>query len=298
MRDPFGRPVKSMRISVTARCDLRCSYCHKEGMRGSNSEMTAAEIGRIIEIASKAGITSVKITGGEPLAREDILDIVQLARARMQEVSITTNGTRLAGLANSLKSAGLARVNVSLDTLDRARYAELTRVDKIDDVIEGIREAVRAGLLPVKANIVALPEASVEDIVLTMRGAWKLGAVPQVIQPIGEGAISGTFDAVEKAIGESASRVVEREMHCRSRYFIPNDGGAEREVELVRPMHNTRFCANCTRLRVTSDGHLKPCLMHNEGLVDAIGPIRRGAGDEELLALFAEAINNRKPYWI
>ncbi|MBA3046233.1 MAG: GTP 3',8-cyclase MoaA [Candidatus Thermoplasmatota archaeon] len=297
MHDPFGRPVKSLRFSLTARCDLLCSYCHKEGQRASESEMTTAEIERIIEIAAMTGIASVKFTGGEPLLREDILDIVKLTNERIHDVSITTNGTKLAGLAAPLKFAGLTRVNVSLDTFNRARYNELTGIDKIDDVIQGIRAAVTAQLLPVKVNIVALQETTVDDILLTMRGVWGLGAVPQIIQPIGNGAGSSTFDPVEEIIKRTALRKIEREMHCRSRYFLPDDEGIEREVELVRPMHNTRFCANCTRLRITSDGHLKPCLMHNDGLVDIIDPIRMGASDDELLLLFTKAVNMRRPYW-
>ncbi|MDO9537767.1 MAG: GTP 3',8-cyclase MoaA [Thermoplasmata archaeon] len=297
MHDPFGRPVKSLRFSLTARCDMKCSYCHKEGQRASEFEMTAPEIERIIEIAAMAGIVSIKFTGGEPLLREDIQDIIKSTSARIPDVSITTNGTKLAGLAVPLKSVGLTRVNVSLDSLDRTRYIELTGMDKIDDVLSGIRSAVSAGLLPVKVNIVALPDTPVDDIFATMEGAWDLGAIPQIIQQVGKSPDSSTFDSVEQIIKEKATRQIEREMHSRSRYFIPDAEGYEHEVELVRPMHNTRFCANCTRLRVTSDGHLKPCLMNNDGLIDIIGPIRNDATNEELLLLFSKAVNNRRPYW-
>ena len=153
--DTFGRPVRSMRLSVTAKCDLSCSYCHNEGQVDPGREMSVEEIDRLLEIAHLSGINKVKLTGGEPLIRTDIIDIVRVASKWMEEVSMTTNGTHLASLSSELKSAGLKRVNISLDSHDADKYKEATGFDKLHDVLEGIRMAVEAGLEPVKVNIVA-----------------------------------------------------------------------------------------------------------------------------------------------
>ncbi len=295
--DPFGRPVRSIRISVTDTCDLSCYYCHNEGQTPNGNLMSPEEIERILKISSKIGIRKVKLTGGEPLLRKDILDIVERASIHMGEVSITTDGTRLSELAQSLKQAGLARVNVSLDTFDPARYERITGKNVLSIVLEGIHEAVRTGLDPVKINIVALPDSTPEDLLATIQGVWDLGAVPQLIELVRKDDNFTSLSGMESAIAAKALGVKERRIHRRRKYVMLDGEGVERELELVRPMHNTEFCANCTRLRVTSGGMIKPCLMHNEDLVDILTPIRNGAGDDELVALFEEAIGYRKPYW-
>lgn len=306
MKDPYGRPLNSIRISVTRKCNLRCRYCHNEGQPRVSEEMTPEEIEKILIVAGGLGVEKVKFTGGEPLVRKDIADVIRRASDQMEEVSLTTNGTLLAPAAAELAEAGLARVNVSLDSLNAELYRRITGKDMLARVLKGIRSAVEAGLYPVKVNIVVLADSSREDLFNTIERVWALGGRPQVIEVLGAcGKARDNIDDLEKEIASAAVKVRERSMQKRKIYVIEEEnggGGSERtitrkKVEFVRPMHNTRFCGNCTRIRVTSGGMLKPCLMHNEGLVDILTPVREGAAPEELREIFARAVYNRKPYW-
>ena len=297
LKDKYGREVTSIRVSVTSRCNLNCFYCHNEGQMNEGKEMTAEEIRRILKVASKLGITQVKFTGGEPLLRKDILQIVKAGREYMQDVSMTTNGTLLAAMVMDLKKAGLNRINISMDSASRKRYEEITGRDMVDRVMEGIRRAVEAGLHPVKVNVVAFPDY-MDDLMETLAVIWKLGAMPQVIETINVGRNSKIYaiDEVEEKISSMAVGMRERKLHRRRIYTIKYDGSL-REVEIVRPTHNSSFCANCNRIRLTSDGKLKPCIMHNKGLVDIITPIRNGRDDGAIEELFRKAVENRYPYW-
>ena len=258
--------------------------------------MTHLEIRMLMEAAISLDIRKVKITGGEPLMRSDILDIVRECAAVMDEVSMTTNGTKLALLAAGLKDAGLDRVNVSLDTFDRTEYEKIAGHDRLDAVREGITAAVDAGLAPVKVNIVAVSSATLECLMRDIRMVWELNAMPQIIEVVNTSDAYYPLDELEKFLTDISLKIKEREMHRRSVYTVEDAAGIPRNVELVRPMHNTEFCANCTRLRVTSAGMLKPCLMHNEGLVNIVEPLRRGELDN-LPELFRQANDNRRPFW-
>ena len=301
MKDRYGRPVDSIRISVTKRCNLSCFYCHGEGQGKSHAgEMTPAEIGRIGRVASSIGIRRAKLTGGEPLLRNDIFGIIRSLKESMREVSLTTNGILLAPFARRLKSAGLDRVNVSLDTADRKIYERITGVDALESVLSGIKAAVRVGIAPVKLNTVlmkGLNDSEIEDMI-TLSG--KLGAVLQIIEMEAKRRDTKAsfyrkyhvdLRNIESELAARAERVEMRTMQHRMKYFVPG------EVEIVRPMHNTEFCAHCHRIRLTSDGMLKPCLFESRSLVDIVTPLRRGATDSELKLLFKKAIAARKPYW-
>ena len=296
--DKYGRSVESIRVAVTQRCNLNCIYCHNEGQIEASQEMTPEEIEKILSIASKLEIREVKFTGGEPLIRNDIIKIVEAGGKYMQDVSMTTNGTLLAGKALALKKAGLNRINISLDSINRERYKKITGKDMVDRVIEGIKDAVKAGLYPVKVNIVAFPDAW-DDIYETIKFVWKLGAMPQIIEAINVGRGKGKalpIDDIEARIAKMAVGMRIRKLHHRRVYKIAFNGSTK-EVEIVRPTHNSEFCANCNRIRLTSDGKLKPCIMHNIGLVDILTPLRNGANEEEIIELFKKAVANRFPYW-
>ena len=303
--DPFGRQTSSLRISVTQRCDLRCPHCHREGQKASTKEMTPAEIARIVSSAASLGVRKVKITGGEPLMREDIVEIVSKIAPMVREVSMTTNGVRLSEFASSLKKAGLARVNVSLHTLDSTVYGRLCGTDTHDAVKRGIREAIDSGLDPVKVNMVVFRGENDSEIESMAEFCGGVGAILQLIEYESDrrGMRGSEFSAkffpltaVEKDLAERATDTSVNELHRRRRYVVPVNGHSV-TVEVVRPMHNTEFCANCTRIRLSSDGLLKPCLLDPAGEVDVLGPIRNGASDRELKGLFLEAVSNRRPYW-
>jgi len=300
MKDGFGRETTSLRISITQRCNLRCLYCHKEGESSPREEMSAHEIARLVRIAAGMGMRRLKITGGEPLLRDDLEEIVAACAERMEEVSVTTNGIALGGRSASLREAGLSRVNVSLDTLDRQKYIDISGVDALPKVLGGIRTAVSAGLNPVKVNMVLMKGINEGEVEAMIRFAEEEGVILQLIEleTSREGVNNGFYAryhydlrGIEEQLEARALKVVSRRMHRRRKYLLPT------EVEVVRPMHNTEFCANCNRLRITSDGRLRPCLLSQDGLVDVLTPLRQGASDQELMDLFAKVIRERRPYW-
>lgn len=299
MLDGHGRPVKSLRMSVTARCNFSCEYCHNEGLPEPVTEMSLPEIGRILSIASSAGIKKVKLTGGEPMVRKDILAIVEVAARHMDEVSMTTNGSGLKHMAADLKKAGLSRVNISLDTLDPVDFKRLTGSDSLNDILAGIESSIVSGLSPVKLNIVAARGKPVGAIMRMVEFAWGIGAFPQVIQALGgeEPRDADPVAELENMFEARALYVKERELHRRRIFTLVDADGAARDVEIVRPMHNSKFCSGCTRIRITADGRIKGCLMHNDGLVDILSPIREGADDMLLAALLEKAVKSRAPYW-
>ncbi len=300
--DEYGRPVLNLRISVTQRCNLRCPYCHREGeVANPSTEMTKDEIVRIVRVAVGLGISRVKLTGGEPLLRSDILDTVKdIAGLKgLRDLSMTTNGTSLASRAKGLREGGLNRVNISIPSLDAETYGALMG-GNLRNVLRGIRAAVDAELFPVKLNMLILRNVNNHEIPKMISFAERTGTILQLIElePLN---ISASYyeryhyalDAVEKELKKQARRVATREdMQNRRVYFLPRV-----KVEIVPPIENTEFCAFCTRLRVTSDGWLKPCLMRNDNLVNVLTPLRNGADDQELKRLFLEAVKKREPYY-
>ncbi len=300
MKDPHGREITSLRISITQRCNLECFYCHHEGEQDPGAEMTTGEIERLIRIASGLGMEKLKITGGEPLLRDDICEIISRCDPHMREISLTSNGILLNKKAFDMSEAGLDRVNVSLDTLNRHTYRRISGVDALSGALGGINKAVEAGLNPVKVNMVlmkGLNETEVEDMI---EFAEEAGVILQLIEleTSRENINNGFYkeyhydmEELESLLASRANKIESREMHNRMKYFLPG------EVEVVRPMHNTSFCANCNRLRITSDGRLKPCLLSADGTVDVLTSLRSGVSDEDIEQSFVKTISAREPYW-
>jgi len=306
LKDNCGRPLLNLRISITQRCNLRCDYCHKEGeeisscSRGTAEEMTVAEIVRIARIALSLGINRIKLTGGEPLMRKDLCEIVKgiAANPGLRDLSMTTNGTMLGFQAQELRTCGLRRVNISLPTLNADVYHKLTD-GRIKNVLDGVKAAVAAGLYPVKLNMVILNGVNVDAVPEMMDFARQTGTILQLIEldPINVNdayyALYHKFlDEHETMLRQKAVKVETRRfMHNRHIYQLPDV-----TVEVVHPIENRDFCMHCTRLRVTSDGKLKPCLMRNDNVVDILTPMRRGANDEELTESFMLVNQRREPY--
>ncbi len=303
--DDYGRPALNLRISLTQKCNLRCPYCHREGETGiasSRREMTTDEVVHIARIAIGLGISRVKLTGGEPLLRSDILDVVKgIAGLRgLRDLSMTTNGTLLAPLAKALRKDGLMRLNVNIPTLNAETYHKLTG-GNLKDVLGGIRAAVEAELYPVKLNMLVLHGVNEKNIDSMVRFAEHSGTILQLIElePINVslsyfGQYHYALNGIEEELKKRAVEVRTRgDMQNRMVYFLPKT-----KVEVIRPIENTEFCGRCTRVRVTSDGWLKPCLMRNDNLVDVLTPLRNGADDEALTRLFTEAVKRRKPYYM
>ncbi|RPI35636.1 MAG: GTP 3',8-cyclase MoaA [Methanoregulaceae archaeon] len=289
LKDTFNRPVSNLRVSLTPKCNLSCIYCHREGEKAPQGPLSAAEIAEVLRVAAGFGIRSVKFTGGEPTLRPDLIEIIKSVPPGM-ESSITTNGTLLAGLAADLKQAGLRRVNVSIDSLDPATYKKITGTDRLSDVLEGIDAAIATGLTPVKLNMVVLKginDHEIDDFLTYVRGNRNLVLQLIELMNFNDCDYHGDLNGLETSLASRSKQIVTRRMHHRKKYCL--DGA---EVEVVRPLHNTEFCAYCNRLRVTSDGKLKPCLLRTDNHVDI-----RGKSGKELEDLFIEAVRRREPFY-
>ena len=303
LTDNCGRPLLNLRIAITQRCNFRCDYCHKEGegcSRGECEEMTVDEIVRIASIAVGLDISRIKLTGGEPLMRKDLCDIVKGISAvpGLKDLSMTTNGSLLAFEAERLHACGLRRVNISLPTLDAEVYNKLTD-GNLENTLEGVKAAVAAGFEPVKLNMVVLNGINVDGVSGMLEFARHTGTILQLIEldPVNvEEEYFSTYhkmlDEYEEMLKQKAVEIETRRfMHNRHVYHLPDV-----TVEVVHPTENREFCAHCTRLRVTSNGMLKTCLMRNDNLIDILTPLRHGASDEDLKALFRRANQIREPF--
>ncbi|MEM0128878.1 MAG: GTP 3',8-cyclase MoaA [Thermoplasmata archaeon] len=298
LSDAYGRWVTDLRISVTRRCNFECLYCHDEGLgpirrpaSPHDEEISPAEVERIVRVGREFGIRSVKFTGGEPLVRDDLEAIVERTVQEVPDVSLTTNGSLLAARAERLRDAGLKRVNVSVDSLRPEEFRSI-RHGALAPVLRGVHEAVRVGLTPVKLNMVVLPQTVPRLPEMIAFVAREEGLKLQLIQFMPELAppVVGTpvdLAPVRRWLERHADRTIVREMHHRRIY-----GFGRAEVELVDPVRNPEFCANCHRLRVTHRGELKGCLNRNDDLVPT-----RGLSDAELRDAFRRAVAQRVPFY-
>jgi cyclic pyranopterin phosphate synthase len=301
MIDRWGREITGIRISLTQKCNLNCVYCHKEGENASTQELTAKQIERVALVGAKLGIKKIKFTGGEPLLRKDLKEIITAILPYYKDVSLTTNATVLTKkLAEDLRDAGLSRINISLDTLKRREYEKITGKDCLDDALKGIKSAKDAGLYPIKLNMVLMKGINEDEIGPMFKFAKESGLILQLIElhTSKEGSLKDFYRVyhmdltpIEEELRQRANKVVKRSLQNRCKYFI--DGG---EIEVVRPMHNTQFCRNCKRIRVTSQGELKPCLLRNDNHLDLKHALST-PNDEELISLFKECCLRREPYW-
>ena len=304
LKDNCGRPLLNLRISITQRCNIHCVYCHREGevkrANASAEKMTVPEIVRIAKIAVGLGIARIKLTGGEPLMRKDLPEIVSniAALEGLKDLSLTTNGLLLGKMAKDLHERGLKRINISLPSLNQETYSKLTG-GKLQQALAGIKAAVEAGFCPVKLNMVILKDTNVNDVPEMIEYAGQIGAVLQLIEldPINVSdqyysSYHRSLDEQEQMLKQKAVTVEKRPfMHNRLIYHLPNV-----TVEVVHPIENTDFCMHCTRMRVTSDGKLKPCLMRNDNLTDILTAMRQRANDEQIKQLFIQANSLREPY--
>ncbi len=270
LRDTFGRRIEYLRLSVTDRCDLRCAYCMPERMRfvPKPEVLTLEELRHLALGFIARGVRRIRLTGGEPLVRRDVIELIRaLGRevgGGLDELTLTTNGTQLANCADDLASAGVQRINVSLDTLDQARFARLARRDALPQVLEGIAAARAAGLV-VKLNTVALQGENADEIPSLIEWAHRCGHDITLIEVMPLGDIEA--DRIDQFMPLSAVREsLEKRWtltpsHHRTggpaRYFdVAETGG---RIGFITPLSDN-FCAGCNRIRVTATGQLYPCL--------------------------------------
>ena len=297
LSDAFGRAVTDIRISVTKRCNFGCIYCHDEGLgpvaqprAPHGEELTPAEVERLVVVARELGIRSVKFTGGEPLVRADLEEIIDRTVRHLEDVSLTTNGSMLASRAESLRDAGLKRVNVSVDTTDPEEFRSI-RKGSLAPVLRGVKESLRVGLKPVKLNMVVFRRtlANIPKMIefVGATDGLKLQLIQFMPELVDHRDWMVDIQSVKRWLEEHSSSILVREMHHRRVYIVH---GAE--VEVVDPVFNPEFCSHCHRIRVTHQGELKGCLNRKDDLIPT-----RGLDDAALREAFRRVITTRMPYY-
>ena len=297
--DAFQRRISYLRLSVTDRCDLRCSYCMPERMTflPKKDVLSLEELHKLGLAFIERGITKVRLTGGEPLVRRDVIELVQALGRKLgdglDELTLTTNGTRLEEFAGDLFEAGVRRVNVSLDTMDSALFEELSRRDRLLPVLRGIAEAKRVGL-KVKINTVALKDINQEEIPFLVEWAGTNGHDMTLIEVMPLGEVEG--ERVDHYLPLPAVRDVLEERFTLTD-IADTTGGPARYVRVeetggrlgfITPLTNN-FCATCNRIRVTATGELYACLGGAEK-VDLRAALRSDAPDANVAAALDEAM--------
>lgn len=306
LEDTHHRSIQYLRVSLTDRCNLRCVYCMPEEgipLLRHDDILRYEEIVRIVRVAVEMGIVHVRLTGGEPLVRKGVVDLVAALSAipGLDDLSMTTNGLLLGDYAGALAKAGLRRINLSLDTLRPERFAQMTRFGTLAQVLAGRQAALDAGLQPVKVNAVVVRGLNDDEVVdlarLTLHPDWHVRFIE--VMPLGRGlhwngdgvvpareiherveAAFGTLTPV-RGVGDGAGP---------ARYYrLP---GAEGTLGFISPV-SEHFCFGCNRLRLTSDGKILPCLMSDLAF-DLRGPLREGADDDALREIF-EVATGAKP---
>jgi len=289
MKDKFGRDIHYLRLSVTDKCNLRCIYCMPEaGVKKLRHEdvMSVEEIAGIVQATAACGITKVRITGGEPLVRRGIIDICKRVAGTegISEVCLTTNGILLPQFAKELKSAGVNRLNISLDSLDRVTYNEITRCDSLNDALAGLNTALETGFDAIKVNAVLIGDVNSDEILnlLELTRKYKVNVRFIELMPIGECADWAGSRFI------SAQRILQLVPELREigtdgvskLYVLPGGSGT---VGLISPI-SSHFCPTCNRIRITAEGKLKPCL-HSLEEIDL-----RGLHGAELESTIRDAI--------
>lgn len=302
--DRYDRDHDDLRLSVTDRCNLRCAYCMPaDPLWFPRSEILRyEEIARLTNIAARRGVRKIRLTGGEPLVRRDLPDLVRMLGGipGIEDISLTTNGLLLEGAASELRRAGLGRVNVSLDTLRADRYEAMTRRDALGRALQGIATAVAQGLEPLKVNTVILRDENEDEVETLVEHARDHGWEIRFIEfmPLENG---GTWDLSRVVTGAEIRRRVEarwplepdpdRDPHAPATRFLFRDGaGAVGFINSV----TEPFCGTCSRLRLTADGHFRVCI-YDRDEVDLKTPLRNGATDDELEQIMARAVRRKGP---
>lgn len=303
MKDKFGRELTYLRVSLIDRCNLRCLYCMPNGALNSFKEdelLTMDEIAEVVSIFSEMGIWKVRLTGGEPLLRKGVPSLVQKIKSfpGIREVVMTTNGVLLEAFAEELKSAGLDRINISIDTLDRENFKRITGLDKMNDVLAGIEAARRAGIGPIKLNTVLMKgfnDHEIMDLVeFAIRGSMHIRFIEWMptaaeIHKVRENRFL-SVDFPKHLIQEKYGFIPdESEPHAPARTF--GIRGTQTKVGFISPLSNA-FCPMCNRLRLKANGMMKTCLHGKEDL-DLKSLLREGIPREAIKRRIADVVFDR-----
>ncbi len=301
--DPFGRRIHYVRLSVTDRCNFRCVYCMPpEGVDflRRNELLSFEETRRLCSVLAQMGVDRIRLTGGEPTVRRGIVELIEkIATAKrygLRDLAMTTNGWNLTKLAQPLRDAGLDRLNISLDTLDRAKFAEITRVDRLPDVLAGIDTVVEMGWLPLKINVVVCRGLNEEEVGDFVRHFAHLPVTLRYIEymPFGESRFSlvpweETRERIEAA-GFDLQDARGPGGSGPAQYW--KVAGTQMEIGAIGAL-SRQFCENCNRIRVTSDGALKNCLAYEPQMISLRDVLREGGTDDDLEAAIRLGVTHK-----
>jgi GTP 3',8-cyclase len=304
-QDAFGRHIHYLRVSLTDKCNLRCVYCMPEQMifRPNEEMLTEDEFITVLQAASALGFDKFRLTGGEPTVHPGIVRITkaisQLPTTR--EIAMTTNGLKLKQLAEPLKRAGMARVNVSIDSLDPVKFKRITRWGHVEDVLEGIHAAEDAGMVPIKLNAVVIRGFNEDDVVplaaLTLDKPWQFRFIE--VMPFGDVAefqqasAVTTAEMIQRIEADLGPLTPETDGELDGEARVYRLAGGKGTVGFISPV-TLPFCASCNRVRLTADGMLRLCLL-KDGELDLKTPLRKGASVDDLVEIMSRAIY-RKPW--
>ena len=313
MQDPYGHRISYLRVSITDRCNERCTYCMPQELQEwlpREDILTFEETLRVVGIAAELGVSKVRITGGEPLTRRDVIDFIRRIPEipRITSIGLSTNGTLLAReiapgkpMASALRAAGVGSVNVSLDTLDREVYSQITGRDFHEQVLRGIDAAIAAGFEQIKLNTVLMRGRNEDQLIALIEFAAQGDLILRFIEMMPVSTTEVLDDKNFMPINEAKRMIESRygrlipEAEFRTNgpaayYQIP---GRRQRIGFIGAMTNLHFCESCNKLRLTCDGKLRPCLgSHLE--FDIMTPLRAGASDQELKQFLLDVVD-RKP---
>jgi len=298
--------IDYLRVSVTDRCNLRCIYCNPLGDCGFISRreiLRFEEIQRIVGLFAQCGISKVRLTGGEPLVRKNIVALVEklAATAGIRELALTTNGVLLEQMAGELKTAGLSRVNISVDSVERENYKRITGFDLLEKVTKGIYKAIKVGLTPVKINTVVLRQINEQDIPALAQLSIDMPIAVRFIEycPTDKNTVPGRFFVPNSQV----RRIIESKFGSLTAAMMPNANGPAVYFKIKDSSgcvgfisgKSAFFCQSCNRLRLTSDGKVKPCL-YSAHHYDIKELIRSSADNEQILTLMKNIIAEKHRY--
>jgi len=299
--DPYGRVIDYLRVSITDLCNLRCVYCRPPqgvDLIPHDEILRYEEILTIVRVAAEMGVRKIRITGGEPLVRRGVLEFLSKLHEMeaIEDIGLTTNGTLLPLMAQDLRNAGLTRLNISLDSLRRETFKAITGGDNLDNVLDGIQSALKAGFSPVKINVVLLQGINEEDIPafarLTLNNPTDVRFIERM--PFGTELVPGSphsfsaakaLEIIQGEFGELLPMERNSLDGPATMFRVP---GARGRIGIIDPITG-HFCGTCNRLRLTARGTLRPCLLGNRE-IDIKNPLRRGVSDEELSKIIRTAV--------